>query len=229
VSAWEIFGLVVAGLLVLALIAPSIARRAIRRRRWRRAARGGDAELAHAAWRELQDDLVDYQAGYSPSESPRAVGTRLAARVGKLADTPAGARSVAASRDSWSMTDAPLDVVTIGAPVDQLTVGEEPRQSQDGVAAVKRIAMAEERARYAPHPVPGRDLRRDSVAVRRALSATAPRSTRWLARVLPSSVMTPTARGVSQMADVFGRVSPGWFTRGGMGRRLGRRRTSPVP
>jgi transglutaminase-like putative cysteine protease len=80
-SPWQIAGLVVAcllGLLLLASAAPSIARVAIRRRRWRVGARGGDAGLANAAWRELRDDLVDYRAGYQPSESPRA----LAARVG---------------------------------------------------------------------------------------------------------------------------------------------------
>jgi transglutaminase-like putative cysteine protease len=76
-TGWQIFGLVIAGLLAVAVIAPSAARLAIRRRRWGRARRGGDAALAHAAWRELQDDLVDYQAGYAPSESPRATGTRL--------------------------------------------------------------------------------------------------------------------------------------------------------
>jgi hypothetical protein len=77
---WQVFGLVIAGLLAAAVIAPSAARLAIRRRRWGRARRGGDAALAHAAWRELRDDLIDYQAGYTPSESPRALGTRLGAQ-----------------------------------------------------------------------------------------------------------------------------------------------------
>jgi hypothetical protein len=68
-----------AGLLAVAVITPSATRLVIRRRRWGRARRSGDAALAHAAWRELQDDLIDYQAGYAPSESPRALGTRLGA------------------------------------------------------------------------------------------------------------------------------------------------------
>jgi hypothetical protein len=76
---WQVFGLVMAGLLAVVVIAPSAARLAIRRRRWGRARRGGDAALAHAAWRELQDDLIDYRAGYALSESPRALGTRLGA------------------------------------------------------------------------------------------------------------------------------------------------------
>jgi transglutaminase-like putative cysteine protease len=159
---WEIFGLVVAGLLVLAMIAPAIVRAAIRRLRWRRARRGGDADLAHAAWLELQDDLVDYQAGYSPSESPRALGARL----GSLLDAGAG------------------------------------------VAALERITLAEERARYAASPVAGSQLRQDSTELRRALAATMPRRARLRARLLPQSVLTPTAVGVSQAADAVGSFSP---------------------
>jgi transglutaminase-like putative cysteine protease len=78
-TTWQVLGLVLAGLLAVAAITPWAARLAIRRRRWGRARRGGDAALANAAWRELQDDLVDYQAGYAPSESPRALGARLGA------------------------------------------------------------------------------------------------------------------------------------------------------
>jgi hypothetical protein len=168
--AWEIAGLVVAGLLVLALIAPSAARLAIRRRRWVRAARGGDADLAHAAWLELQDDLVNYRAGYSPSETPRALGARLGARV----KTP----------------EASADGTSGGL----------------GVAALERITLAEEHARYATHPASGRRLRQDSAEFRRALAATMPLRARWRARVLPLSVIAPTASGVSQAADAVGNI-----------------------
>jgi transglutaminase-like putative cysteine protease len=165
---WQIFGLVVAGLLVLAVIAPAVARAAIRRRRWGHAARGGDADLAHAAWQELQDDLVDYQAGYSPSETPRAVGSRLRSQLDEGA----------------------------------------------AVAALERITTAVERARYAGSPLPGGRLRQDSAEFRRALAATMPRRTRWRARLLPLSVLTPTATGVSQAADAVGGFSPGWLRPG---------------
>jgi hypothetical protein len=67
--------------------------------------------------------------------------------------------------------------------------------------------MAEERARYAARPVSGSGLRRDSAAVRRAVAAATARRDRWRARLLPSSVLTPTASGVSQAADVFSRLS----------------------
>jgi transglutaminase-like putative cysteine protease len=165
---WEILGLAVAGLLVLAVIVPPVARLVIRRRRWRQAARGGDAALAHVAWRELEDDLIDYQAGYSASETPRALRARIAATV----------RAGAAE-------------------------GEAPA----GLAALDRIALAEERARYAARPVSGASLRRDSATVRQAIAAATTRRQRWRARVLPSSVLVPTAGVISQAADVFSRLS----------------------
>ncbi|MEP7026775.1 MAG: DUF4129 domain-containing protein, partial [Actinomycetota bacterium] len=37
----------------------------------------GDSQAAHAAWRELRDDLTDYGISWRPSESPRAVSRRL--------------------------------------------------------------------------------------------------------------------------------------------------------
>ncbi|HTU07926.1 MAG TPA: DUF3488 and transglutaminase-like domain-containing protein, partial [Trebonia sp.] len=78
VNPWEILGLCVLGLLVITAGAPAVIRQLIRRRRWlgsrgaRRARDGTDAARAHAAWRELRDDLVDYQVGCLPSQSPRA-------------------------------------------------------------------------------------------------------------------------------------------------------------
>jgi transglutaminase-like putative cysteine protease len=218
---WEIFGIVVAGLLLLALIVPSIARLVIRRRRWRLGARGGDAGLAHVAWQELRDDLIDYRAGYSPSETPRALRTRVAALVTAAAGAPGGTGDDGAGagpRDGsgagpWDEPQDILDgrardVVEVGAP-DEAPRGELARTSASraGIAALERITMAEERARYAARPVSGSGLRRDSAAVRRAVAATTARRDRWRARLLPSSVLTPTASGVSQAADVFSRLS----------------------
>jgi TgpA N-terminal domain/Transglutaminase-like superfamily len=62
--------------LVLLLACPGLGRLAIRRRRWRSAS--GDGQLAHAAWRELIDDLDDYGLTSQPSESPRALARRIA-------------------------------------------------------------------------------------------------------------------------------------------------------
>jgi transglutaminase-like putative cysteine protease len=170
VSPWEVLGLVVAGLIVAAAVAPWCARRVIRRRRWRRGphpaagdaradrVRARDAAWAHAAWQELRDDLMDYGAASLPSESPRAVAARAGAG---------------------------------------LALAEPAR------AALGRIAMAEERARYAPAPADGSGLRADSVVVRRAIAAAVPRETRWRARLLPSSVVGPALSAVAAAADMY--------------------------
>ena len=167
-SPWAVFGLCAAALLVIVAAAPVTARLAIRRRRWRRAARGGDVAMAHAAWREFRDDLVDYGAGYLPSESPRAAAARAAADFGL---------------------------------------------AEPAVTALRRVALAEERARYAATPDSGMGLRQDSAVVRRAIAAAVPRWTRWRARLLPASVLAPSLVRLSQAADVFGRLNPEWFSR----------------
>ncbi len=190
VNPWEVFGLVVAGLVVLALAAPWSARLVIRRRRWRRGRRrgdhgrhggqrgghgGADVEWAHAAWRELRDDLVDYGADWLPSESPRAVAARA---------------------------------------------GTEFALAEPALAALGRIAMAEERARYSARPADGTGLRHDSVTVRRAIAVAAPRRIRWRGRLLPASVAGPALNAMAQAADIFSRLTPEW---------LGRFRTPTTP
>ena len=193
VNPWEIFGLVVAGLIVIAAVAPWCTRRVIRRRRWRlRAAartagvsgtaradrvRARDVAWAHAAWEELRDDLTDYGTSALPSESPRAVAAKAGTGL-SLAD-PAR-------------------------------------------AALGRIAMAEERARYAPVPADGSGLRADSAAVRRAIAAAVPRGARWRARLLPASVLGPAFGAIASAADLY-RGSRGrrLFSRGGLSSRKG--------
>jgi transglutaminase-like putative cysteine protease len=173
VNPWEVFGLVLAGLLVLALVAPWAARLAIRRRRWHRRRRldqpdQADVEWAHAAWRELRDDLADYGAGCLPSESPRAVAART---------------------------------------------GAELALAEPALAALGRIAMAEERARYAARPTDGSELRHDSVTVRRAIAVAVPTPSRWRGRLLPASVIGPALNATAQAADIFGRLTPEWLSR----------------
>ena len=87
--------LIIAGILVLALLTPLTVRSLTRRYRLPPAAGGpparllgrwlpgasGDAGLAHAAWRELRDDLADYGHPGRPSESPRAVASRVTATL----------------------------------------------------------------------------------------------------------------------------------------------------
>jgi transglutaminase-like putative cysteine protease len=97
--------------------------------------------------------------------------------------------------------------------------------AESAVAALRRIAIAEERARYAARPDNGAGLRQDSAVVRRAIAAAVPRRTRWRARLMPSSVLMPALAGISQVADVFGRLNPDWFSKAGLdGTRLNRTR-----
>jgi hypothetical protein len=68
-------GLIVAAVLILLIIGPALTRMITRRRRWLTAT--DDIGRAHAAWRELTSDLVDYGLGAAPSESPRTVARRI--------------------------------------------------------------------------------------------------------------------------------------------------------
>jgi transglutaminase-like putative cysteine protease len=69
-------GITVAVAAFLLVTWPAAGRWLTRRRRW--LAASGDAAQAHAAWRELLDYLTDYGLGWRPSESPRAIASRIA-------------------------------------------------------------------------------------------------------------------------------------------------------
>jgi transglutaminase-like putative cysteine protease len=101
----------------------------------------------------------------------------------------------------WHDTDSP------GAAAARLA-GLVPGE---GRAALDRLAKAAELARYAP---PGRavttGLAEDTVLVRRALHASAPRSVRWRATALPPSTLQwmahVTAERVADVLDLTDRV-----------------------
>jgi hypothetical protein len=151
------YALAAAIVIALAAIGPLASRAFVRQRRWRTAR--GEAGVAHAAWRELTDDLTDLGIGARPSESPRTVADRISA--------------------------------------DQ-QLPEQPR------AALRRVAAAEERARYAAEPAPAAGLRSDVTLVRRALARRASGRTRWQARLMPASMTKPVLAGLRHMLDVFG-------------------------
>lgn len=73
---WMGAGLALLGLLLVLVIAPSAIRLLVRRRRWLPADDDAVA-AAHAAWRELHDDLADFRVGFRMSESPRALAGRI--------------------------------------------------------------------------------------------------------------------------------------------------------
>jgi hypothetical protein len=77
-------------LLLLLIGWPALTRLVTRRRRWLTAS--GNAGRAHAAWRELTDDLADYGLACVPGETPRAV-TRRVAREARLSEAAEAAAS----------------------------------------------------------------------------------------------------------------------------------------
>jgi transglutaminase-like putative cysteine protease len=104
-------GLVIAAVLILLLIGPGLIRLITRRRRWLTAT--DDIGRAHAAWRELTSDLVDYRLGAGPSETPRAVARRIS-DVGELDAT--GRQAVdriaaAEERAQYARTPASCDTL----------------------------------------------------------------------------------------------------------------------
>ncbi|MGH3164780.1 MAG: hypothetical protein ACRDN0_02665, partial [Trebonia sp.] len=268
-SSWELAGLSLLGLLALVIIVPGCTRLVIRQRRWRAGARAGDAGLARAAWLELRDDLTDYGAGYSPSETPRALAARVAAAGTAFApvavpaldasvagtvsapdsafspDTafspdgafapdgaadavsPAGVATLVSPADltDAGLTDAGLagadmdgdgdligaadltDMADLAGPAGPNGNAADLDLSADPGAALRRVAMAAERARYSARPASGTALRADSAIVRRAIAASASRRTRWQARIFPSSVVAPVAIALSQATDAFGRLN----------------------
>jgi hypothetical protein len=67
--------------------------------------------------------------------------------------------------------------------------------------AVRRLALAEERASYAAQPSGSANLKRDAAVARRGLAASVRRSSRWRARIFPASVLTAVAAGAARIPD----------------------------
>jgi len=107
--------LIVAALVVVALVSPASARTVVRRRRLRTS---GDARLAHAAWREVRDDLADYGLSARPSESPRATAARVTALAGLDPQAGEALTRVARAEERARYATAPLAAPTLRADSD---------------------------------------------------------------------------------------------------------------
>jgi transglutaminase-like putative cysteine protease len=70
--------------------------------------------------------------------------------------------------------------------------------------ALERIALAEERARYARAPVASAELHGDVTTVRRAMSRACRLPARCAAIVLPASALAPARTAMTNALDVFG-------------------------
>ncbi len=67
--------------------------------------------------------------------------------------------------------------------------------------AVRRLALAEERASYAARPAGSQHLRHDGAQARRGLAAAARPGTRWRARLFPASAITALADSAARIPD----------------------------
>jgi len=124
-AAWATVGIAFGAACAVALVVPTACRVVLRRWRWMRAR--DDESRAHAAWHELRADLADFGVGYLPSESPRAVASRVATRLA-LADPAVEAVSrIALAEERASYAARPTDSATL---------------RQDGSTARRGIAAA---------------------------------------------------------------------------------------
>jgi transglutaminase-like putative cysteine protease len=92
-------------------------------------------------------------------------------------------------------------------------ITDELNLSPPTAEALRRIALAEERASYSSNPSPATTLRPDMDLVRRGIAASVSRWARWRARIFPASVLAPLRAGAARVAGV---VSPAalWHGRG---------------
>jgi hypothetical protein len=67
--------------------------------------------------------------------------------------------------------------------------------------AIRRLALAEERASYAASPSGSDTLRQDGATARHALAAAAGSRARWRARIFPSSLITAIADATIGLPD----------------------------
>jgi hypothetical protein len=85
-------------------------------------------------------------------------------------------------------------------------VAAELAVSAAAAEAMRRIAMAAERARYSAAPAPSAGLRADTVVARQAIRAAVSRRTRLEAWLLPMSVLGPATARASRFLDFGARV-----------------------
>jgi transglutaminase-like putative cysteine protease len=127
------------------------------------------------------------------------------------------ARAAHAARAAW--TELRADAVDYGV---EWRPAESPRAVARRLArqlnlggtaadALTRIAMAEERARYAPSPGQTETLRADSRLMRKTFAAAGNRRTRVKARLFPSSTMAAYRAGVSRLVETLDRFETSAF------------------
>jgi TgpA N-terminal domain/Transglutaminase-like superfamily len=111
---------------------------------------------------------------------------------------------------AWLEISDDLEDFGIGSPASESPratarrVTGELRLDTSGAGALRRLAVAEERARYAVHLDVLPALRTDVTGVRKAIAAAVSVRTRWRASLLPASKFSAMRRRGAQALDVFG-------------------------
>jgi transglutaminase-like putative cysteine protease len=184
-ASWPLWTVAGVALLIALMGVPGLRRSVLRRRR-------------HAA-----------AATAAPAEATAGVGGDLPPGVARVLVTGAAAERIRA--DAHAAWDELIDtLVDFRVPVDP---AETPRATAERVAAdglargpaadgVRLLGRAEERARYAPAPLPGANLGEALRVVRGDLAARATWRTRLVAAVLPPSVLQRWRMG---LMDWYGR------------------------
>jgi transglutaminase-like putative cysteine protease len=98
-----------------------------------------------------------------------------------------------------------------GEPPRTLAARVSAEMPEPAAGAVRRLALAEERASYAGRTSGSPpSLRRDGVIARRALAVTARRGTRWRARVFPASLLPGGAAAFAHVVSRSKGRRPRW-------------------
>ena len=183
------------------------------------------ARLSTRIWR-----MLIITRGTAPARWPsrRRTGARRAG-AGAKEPGPAAERIAAgdAAEDArarihaaWLEIQDDLEDFGIGCPANASpravlrrvgTVAVLPEAPLD---ALRRVALAEERASYAASLNGTMALRPDVIAVRKAIAASVPWRTRWRARIFPASKLTALRQTSGHVLDVFGwiEVATSWLS-----------------
>jgi transglutaminase-like putative cysteine protease len=129
---------------------------------------------------------------------------RSAARALRAADA---GRDAMVAAVAWRQFRADLtDLHMVARPSESpralvARIGAELPLPADAEAAIRRLAMAAERARYSSAPAPSDGLRADTALARRAIAAAVSRRARLRASLFPMSVLAPTMTAAMRFLD----------------------------
>ena len=184
---------------------------------------GAQGQLGNARDRLAPQGRTGKGAAGASRRQPSPYGWLLLGLVGLVLVTPRSARSLTrrrrwltAAHDEARANAAWLEVTDDLADHGiSCLASESPRMvaqrvsgtlrlTEEERAALGRLTVAVERARYAREPAASRGLRGDVALIRRAVARSAARAVRWRARLLPASALRPMRAGLQQLMDVFG-------------------------